>query len=291
MKIMMGMVHNEKEIVERILNGEYSSNELGIRTWAREINMLIRYYYINDREFMKADKNKFVYHVSKIIADNINKADNRADKVADYAFVEDVNVQLMRFYRVHLRKRYDVRLNDIKGEDIKIYKEELDVIEGCKTKTMQQLLFAYLVYAKIYKATGLKYDYVWEKITKMFHKANLQVHDMSYRISIIRKLIDEGYLSIDKERFKGNYLKVEFLKEKGEVAFTIEDLNNPIFSYLKFKGEKWVKCQGYECDEYFLVPKGQRKAGKYCCEECAKLADRIKARERMRKKRLKIEKK
>ena len=73
MKIMMGMVHNEKEIVERILNGEYPSSELGIRTWAREINMLIRYYYINDREFMKADKNKFVYHVSKVIADNINK--------------------------------------------------------------------------------------------------------------------------------------------------------------------------------------------------------------------------
>ena len=60
--------------------------------------MLIRYYYINDREFMKADKNKFVYHVSKVIADNINKADNRADKVADYAFAKEVDCQLIRFY-------------------------------------------------------------------------------------------------------------------------------------------------------------------------------------------------
>lgn len=81
----------------------------------------------------------------------------------------------------------------------------------------------------------------------------------------------------------GRNVKIEFMRDNGEVAISIIDFKDPIMDYYKYIGKKVKTCEGEGCDKRILV-KGKRD--KYC-KECAK---REKSRKTVEKRnKLKIE--
>ena len=72
-------------------------------------------------------------------------------------------------------------------------------------------------------------------------------------------------------------IKINYLKEEGEVAFTVDDIENAIYYYLNWSGEKWTKCS--ECGKYFKS-RSKTKNDKYC-NYCKK--EVIKKRDKLRK--------
>ena len=83
------------------------------------------------------------------------------------------------------------------------------------------------------------------------------------------------------ERKKGIYkTKINYLKEEGEIAFTVDDIENAIYYYLNWSGERWIKCS--ECGEYFKIPKKVGKNPIYC-KECARKMELMKTNERVKK--------
>ena len=83
------------------------------------------------------------------------------------------------------------------------------------------------------------------------------------------------------ERKKGIYkTKINYLKEEGEIAFTVDDIENAIYYYLNWSGERWIKCS--ECGEYFKKPRSKANNIRYC-RDCSKQIELKKASERVKK--------
>ncbi|WP_317412188.1 hypothetical protein [Clostridium baratii] len=164
---------------------------------------------------------------------------------------------LRKLVKTYACKKYSLR----KIEKIDIYKEEMDYIRNFKDAKLERILFIMLVYAKIGGFNG----WINTDISNVFKDSNTSSTKKNMYL-YIHKLKERGIVDIQKQ-VDGRNVKIEFMRDNGEVVISIIDFKDPIMDYYKYIGQKVKVCEGEGCDKRILV-KG-RATTKFC-KECAK---------------------
>ena len=117
------------------------------------------------------------------------------------------------------------------------------------------------MWAKVYKKFNR--TIIIENLRDLFSLAKCKIGSKSYRNLVMYEIKEQGFGYTKREN--GNYqTKINYLKEEGEIAFTVDDIENAIYYYLNWSGEKWIKCQGEDCGKYFKKPKSKANSSRYC---------------------------
>lgn len=131
---MLGIIHNEQKVVEEILE-----NKTLIVSMSNTIDILIKYYYLRNRDI---DKLELLY----TILDNIKACNLETFKASKCE--EMITNRIDKFYKT-IRKygEENVKLNII--DKVVITKAEVELINTYDDKKVQNVMFIMLVYAKI----------------------------------------------------------------------------------------------------------------------------------------------
>ena len=259
---MLGVILNETEIVDNILNKNNCDGNI-----YNAILLLIKHYHI------KGNTDRI--DVKENIISNLEKCVNIVFKRVEWEDTISKTIdKLFRDIKIHKK---NMKLVDV--DKVAITINELNKINSLGNKKLKKLAFVLLVYAKI-SNVALDRDDGWinqsyknifteSKVSAKGNDKKLLLHEL-YKL----KYISQSYKN-DSTSLKINYIDNE---EDSEIAFYIEDFDFVIYSYLNYMGENWIKCE--RCKKYFIKNKNAKKMPKYC-SGCAKIVDREKAFERM----------
>lgn len=176
---------------------------------------------------------------------------------------------LRKLVKTYSNSKYALR----KIESIDIYKEEMNYIVSKKDAKLERILFMMLVYAKIGGFNG----WINTDISNVFRDAKASSTKKNMYL-YIHKLKEKGIVDVQKQ-VDGRNVKIDFMKESGDIVISITDFIDPIMDYYKYIGLKVKVCEGEGCNKRILV-KGKRD--KYC-KECKKKIQLEWQRESMKK--------
>ena len=245
----MNLVYNEKTVLDKFLN----ENECSVKKH-KLIPILVKYYYTNGIEDKLKLREKILEDLYNLDNDNIRSV-----------WINKVDKCIKEFMKNIKDDRFVIDIIDVDSVDI--YEEELKLIESASQVRYKKLLFILLVWAKIYKKFNR--EIVLENIRDLLNLAKCKTGDRPYRNSMLREITLQGFL-VSEYKSRTCYIKINYLKEEGEVAFTVDDIENAIYYYLNWSGEKWIKCS--ECGEYFKKTNNKANSLKYC-NKCSKKKD------------------
>ena len=267
---MLGVILNETEIVEGILNKCNCDGNI-----YNAILLLIKHYYI--------EGNMDRTDVKENIINNLDKCTNIVFKRVEWEDTMSKTIdKLFRDIKIHKK---NIKLVDVGKVEITI--NELNKINSLESKKLKKLAFVLLVYAKI-SNVALDRDDGWinqsyknifteSKVSAKGNDKKLLLHDL-YKL----EYISQSYKN-DSTSLKINYIDN---KEDSEVAFCIEDFDFVIYSYLNYMGENWIKCT--ECNKrYFLIKNIKNTSQKYC-NECKQKIMREYEKNKKRKQRMSL---
>ena len=243
----MNLIYNEVEVLNKLLNEGKCDIKKDLL-----IGILVKYYYINGIE----DK----LQIREKVLDTLYKTDHNATRNIWLGCTQNKIEGI-----ISAIKRGDVPLELFEVSDVEIYEEELKIIESASQVRYKKFLFILLVWAKVYKKcyrTVIK-----EEPSFLLKKSKCKSGNDDYRMDLLGELRELGFIEANYINNKCN-IKINYLKEEGEIAFTVDDIENAIYYYLNWSGEKWIKCQGEDCGKYFKPNKYVAKP-KYCktCSE------------------------
>lgn len=257
---MSKIIFNEKNVIEDLFNKNiYTIEEYSL------IQILIKYYYLEN----VLDK----LTIREKVIESISKANSEFNR-ANWSEYIDTSIEKM-IKNIRLFKKVP-KILDI--DNIEIYEEEIKVIESCKYIQHRRILFVLLVLAKAYnKALDSNEGWINEEFSNILKQSKSKVGNNTYRLKILKLLKDEGYINVFFKNGKCN-IKINYLKSEGNKALEVNDFENIIYSYLTYKGEKWVKCE--VCNKY--IKQNSKKPKKYC-EGCIKEKQKEWQKESMKK--------
>ena len=252
---MLGLILNETEIVNNILEG---------------------------KEKLPSNSGKII---RIIIKDMILKNKNNEE-------IENIIINILEhtygnnFNRAYWKKIIASMVKDLKSknikminiDNIKIYKEELEIIKSLEDLKTEKIAFTLLVYAKINNIVNKFSDgKINIPITNILKESLLRCgNESKILMSILYKL---KYIK-QSNTCDNTSLKINYLNEQGELAFIIDDLRDyqPITWYLEYRlGLKYKKCE--KCGKRFEV----KSNNKVKCNECQKDETKNKTKERVKK--------
>ena len=261
---MLGIIHNEQKVVEEILE-----NKILIVSMSNTIDILIKYYYLRNRDI---DKLELLY----TILDNIKACNLETFKASKCE--EMITNRIDKFYKTIRKYGEDnVKLNII--DKVVITKAEVELINTYDDKKVQNVMFIMLVYAKITNQLNNNESY-WlnQSLTNIMKEA--KVTDKTRKTDIFHSLYKEGAISTGN-RIDRVSIKVNYAYEDSEEAIVITDFDGCIHYWLMYKGEKWKRCE--ECGKWVKIT-SKTYAPKYC-KTCAREIKLINDAERLREKR------
>ena len=256
---MMNLVYNEATVLNNFLEkGECEIREDKI------IMILIKYYYINGVIDKLQLREKILEDLYKI-----------SDKNTRNIWTKKVDKTICSFMKS--LKNDNFVLDIVEVDSVDIYEEELEIIESASEVRYKKILFILLVWAKVYKKFNR--TIIIENLRDLFSLAKCKTGNKTYRNLVMYEIKEQGFGYTKRE--KGNYqTKINYLKEEGKIAFTVDDIENAIYYYLNWKGERWIKCS--ECGKYFKKPRSKANNIRYC-RDCSKQIELKKASERVKK--------
>ena len=239
---MLGLILNETEIVNNILEGKEKlpSNS------GKIIRIIIKNMIL---------KNKNNEEIENIV---INILEHTYGNNFNRAYWKKIIASMIKDL-----KSKNIKMIDI--DNIKIYKEELEIIKSLEDLKTEKIAFILLVYAKINNIVNKFSDgKINIPITNILKESLLRCGNESKMLmSILYKL---KYIK-QSNTCDNTSLKINYLHEQGELAFIIDDLRDyqPITWYLEYRlGLKYKKCK--RCGKRFEV----KSNNKGRCNECQK---------------------
>ena len=245
---MSKIIFNEQQIVNKVLNGEkYDIDDYKV------IQILIKYYYLKGSENKLDIREKTIEAMLKS-----NEDFNRANWTN---YIDKSIEKILKNIRVFGKTPKILNI-----EKVDIYKEELDYIDSFKYVQQRKVLFVLLVYAKMYnQMLDSEEGWITENFSDILKESKSKLGNNQYRLELMKELKDIGAINVFFK--KGScHTKINYLKEDGEKALEVNDLNGIIYFYLKYKGERWTKCE--HCGEKYI--KQSSKKPKRYCPSCAK---------------------
>lgn len=257
---MIKVLNEENHVLRLLEEGFILDNKIGY-----ELSLLAKYY---------------------IHRQGLNRPQTR-DKLIEFC-----NTHLENFDSINWRNTINrsvengKKLSFINVNEIILTKSELDVVTSIKSTRCQKILFVLLVIAKlnnklnklVYKQKNKDYEdmyYVNDSISSIvkLSKTSLKSDE---RYKILKELQDLGYIEVTT---KGKF-KVNIINDNSEIKLHINRLDDFIYDYYQYIGQKVKVCEGEGCNKRILV-KG--KTTTKFCKECAKKYEIEKHKERNRK--------
>jgi len=163
-------------------------------------------------------------------------------------------------------------LNNI--EQINITESELKTIKNLESIGIEKLAFVLLVHAKVFnELNGSTSNWVNSKSQDIFSDCNVPI-SVEKQNSMIFRLKNLGLISLS-HKVDSESIRVNFIDNESKCTIQITDFRKFIYEYLKWRGEKIVRCA--ECK--VSIRKNNHHRTKYC-NKCAKKVNRNKTRER-----------
>lgn len=143
--------------------------------------------------------------------------------------------------------------------EIPITQKEIDIIKSAGSDKKEKILFTFLVIGKL---KYLKSGDAWVNDTskKIFEQANTSPR-ADERDYIIRDFYESNIVSYAKSPMNLS-IHIDFVDPDGEPVFTVKDLRNLGFRWMKYKGDNYVECQS--CG---IIFKPTKMNARYC-KEC-----------------------
>ena len=239
---MLGLILNETEIVNNILEGKEKlpSNS------GKIIRIIIKNMIL---------KNKNNEEIENIV---INILEHTYGNNFNRAYWKKIIASMIKDL-----KSKNIKMIDI--DNIKIYKEELEIIKSLEDLKTEKIAFILLVYAKINNIVNKFSDgKINIPITNILKESLLRCGNESKML--MSNLYKLKYIK-QSNTCDNTSLKINYLHEQGELAFIIDDLRDyqPITWYLEYRlGLKYKKCK--RCGKRFEV----KSNNKGRCNECQK---------------------
>ena len=246
---MLGLILNEKKVAEEIIK-----NNNMIEQPFNCINILIKYYYLQNRDVTKLD---LLYK----ILDDLDRC--MGDKYKKSQWEDSVTKKIDIFFK-GIKKYGDenVKLSEI--DNIVITKEECCRIKQIENKKIQKVMFVMLVYSKATNKLNSNDSYWFnQSITNIMKEAKITNKDE--KTSILYYLNSNGYIT-DNARIDRIGFRVNYAYEESDSEIVITDFDECIHYWLVYLGEKWKRCS--ECGKWIKLPCPNSNI-KYC-KECAK---------------------
>lgn len=159
----------------------------------------------------------------------------------------------------------------VSGKRVEITKNELEQIATLIKLNERKLAFVMLV---LYKFYGYKKFEV--SIEDLYRLCKLNINSKT-KLQLLQSLTSQEFIDINM----GSKRWVKFAEKDGEVEITLTQFDDLIYEYLNYIGEGTFG----NCEICNLIIKINGKYKKYC-NACSKEVDREKAKDRMRKKRV-----
>ena len=239
---MLGLILNETEIVNNILEGKEKlpSNS------GKIIRIIIKNMIL---------KNKNNEEIENIV---INILEHTYGNNFNRAYWKKIIASMIKDL-----KSKNIKMIDI--DNIKIYKEELEIIKSLEDLKTEKIAFILLVYAKINNIVNKFSDgKINIPITNILKESLLRCGNESKML--MSNLYKLKYIK-QSNTCDNTSLKINYLNEQGEIEFTIDDLRDyqPITWYLEYRlGLKYKKC--IICVKRFAG----KSNNKGRCNECQK---------------------
>ena len=260
---MLGVIINEQKVLDELLN-----NHKMIENTSNCINILIKHYWLQNHDI---DKLELLY----TILEDIKKCD--IPKFSVKKCEESIQGRIDNFYK-ELRKYGESSVKIKVIDRIVITKAEIALIESYDDKKTQQVMFILLVYAKITnKLNGNESYWLNQSITNIMKEA--KVSNGQKKTDILYNLKQTEAIS-NTIKVNGKGIKVNYAYEDSEEGLIIEDFDGVIYQWLKYKGERWKRCE--ECGKWF---KQRSNSAKYCdkCRRVLQLEQQKKCMDKLRK--------
>lgn len=243
---MLGVIVNEKEIVENALN-----RKLLIDNQSKIVHLLIKYY----SGLGKTDMLDIKEEIFKVM----QKCDN------DFArpkWNEYLQKQIFKYLKN--KERFDSSDELIQIEKIHITNDELNTIEKLKDKKLKKIAFILLVYVKIGQQL-YKNDSEWinYSLNNIFKEAKISGNSVE-KMKLLHELSNKGLITNNLDNRKCS-IKINYINNDDSIGLEINKFEGVIHYYLNYIGEHWKKCS--ECDKWFIVKNNNQKY----CSNCSKL--------------------
>ncbi len=246
---MLGIIHNEQIVVDKVLN-----DKVLIVSMSNTIDILIKYYYLKNRDI---DKLELLYTV----LNNLKECD--IDNFSPSKCEETITTRIDRFYKT-VRKFGDenIKLNVI--DKVVITKAEVAFINSYEDIKVQSVLFIMLIYAKITNKLNNNDSYwINQSLTNITKEAKLT--SPKRKTEVFHNLYLEQAIGAGNKVGKVS-IKVNYACEDSEEEIVITDFDECVHYWLQYKGEKWKRC--VECGKWVKIT-SKTFPQKYC-KECRK---------------------
>ena len=262
---MLGLILNEKKVADEIIK-----NNNMIEQPFNCINILIKYYYLQNRDVTKLD---LLYK----ILDDLDRC--MGDKYKKSQWEDSVTKKIDIFFK-GIKKYGDenVKLSEI--DNIVITKEECCRIKEIENKKIQKVMFIMLVYSKATNKLNSNDSYWFnQSITNIMKESKITNKDE--KTSILYYLNSNGYIT-DNARIDRIGFRVNYAYEESESEIVITDFDECIHYWLMYLGEKWKRC--VECGKWIKCNKNNNNTMCKECKQNKKLIQTLECKKRQKSK-------
>ena len=246
---MLGLILNEKKVAEEIIK-----NNNMIEQPFNCINILIKYYYLQNKDVTKLD---LLY---KILGD-LDRCMGSKFKKSQW---EDTITKKIDSFFKSIKKYGDENVKLSEVDNISITKEECSIIKNTDNKKTQKVMFIMLVYAKVTNKLNCNDSYwINQPITNIMKEA--KITNKEEKTNILHYLNSNGYIT-DNTRIDRIGFRINYAYEESENEMVISDFDECVHYWLMYIGEKWKRCS--ECGKWIKLRSVNSNA-KYC-KACAK---------------------
>lgn len=141
-------------------------------------------------------------------------------------------------------------------DEIPITQKEINIVDALETDIKKKVMFTFIVMGKL-KQIKSGNSWLNDSSKSLFDRANVNVR-VADRDYIIKDLYELEYISYAKSPMNLS-LHIDAIDMSGDPVFTVKDLRNIGFAWLKYKGESYTYCN--ECGILF---KPTRPNNIYC---------------------------
>lgn len=252
----MRLILNEKCLLDKSLNEGYINKKPSVT-----IRILAKYYLS--------------------VGMNADQTYNAIDNFLNKNFIGYIP---MNWYNIikgiinKLIKNKDCSLVYIKN--VKITKNEIDIIKTINNIKLEKLAFTLLIYAKIYnQLNNNSSNWVNEHHKYIFKDAKVSATKIEQG-KMIHELKELNLvtvpLKVDKVNIKVNFIDNDYSEEN--IAIIIDDFRNFVYEYqFYFNPNKYIKCS--ECSKLIKPTNNRQKFCRNCWKEHRKEYEKYKKRE------------